>query len=65
MTPFAPPTAPIAPMSVALLGEDYPGLRIHAEVAEGDLVRPGQVLFRDARRPGICFVAPIAGRVAA
>jgi Na+-transporting NADH:ubiquinone oxidoreductase subunit A len=52
-------------MSVALLGEDYPGLRIHAEVAAGDLVRPGQVLFRDARRPGICFVAPIAGRVAA
>lgn len=56
---------PPAALAAALLGADYPGLRIRAEVAEGDRVAPGQILFRDARRPQIAFASPIRGRVAA
>ena len=50
-------------MPAALVGADYPGLRIRAEVTEGDVVEAGQVLFRDRRRSDIAFVAPIRGRV--
>lgn len=49
--------------SVALLGEDYPGLRPRMEVAQGDLVAQGQILFRDAKRPAIAFASPVGGRV--
>lgn len=48
---------------VALSGADYPGLRIRAEVSQGDQVHLGQVLFRDRKRPQIAFAAPIDGRV--
>lgn len=48
---------------VALLGEDYPGLRIKPAVEKGDDVAIGQHLFYDAKRPAIAFVSPIQGRV--
>lgn len=48
----------------ALLGDDYPGLRIKLEVAKGDEVAAGQTLFHDAKRPAIAFASPIQGRVA-
>lgn len=51
--------------SVGLLGEDHPGLRPLFAVSEGDVVRAGQVLFVDRRRPEIRTVAPVAGRIAA
>lgn len=57
------PTPDIA-CPVALLGEDYPGLRPRLAVAEGDLVATGQAVFVDARRPAIAFASPITGRVA-
>ena len=47
----------------ALLGTDCPGLRAAFEVAAGDRVKLGQVLFRDRKRPRIAFVAPVSGTV--
>jgi len=49
--------------TVALLGEDAPGVRPELRVALGDRVRSGQPLWVDRRRPELCFVAPGAGVV--
>ena len=51
--------------SVALLGDDYIGMKPTMAVAEGDVVKRGQVLFEDRKSPGVVFTAPAAGRVAA
>lgn len=48
---------------VAILGADFPGLKIREQVEEGDLVEAGEVLFRDRKTPEIAFVAPTRGRV--
>ena len=50
---------------VAALGDDTPGLRARMAVAEGDIVRRGQLLFEDRTRVGARYVSPGAGRVAA
>lgn len=50
---------------VALLAEDYLGLRPTMFVAPGDVVRRGQPLFEDKRNPGPVFTSPAAGRVLA
>ena len=50
---------------VALLAEDYVGLRPTMRVVEGDDVRRGQLLFEDKQRPGVRFTAPAAGTVQA
>ena len=54
-----------APMvgRVALLADDYVGLRPTMHVAVGDDVRRGQLLFEDKKRPGVRFTAPGSGRV--
>ena len=49
--------------SVALLGRDYLDLRPSMHVQEGDVVRLGQPLFGDRRRPGVVVTAPGAGIV--
>lgn len=49
----------------ALMANEYHGLRADMQVAEGDSVRVGQVLFRERRCPDICYVAPAAGVVEA
>jgi Na+-transporting NADH:ubiquinone oxidoreductase subunit A len=49
--------------SVALLGDDAPGVRPELRVAAGDRVRLGQTLWVDRRRPAVRFTAPGAGRV--
>ncbi len=48
---------------VALLGEEYVGMRptMHARV--GDEVKKGQVLFADKKNPGVLFTAPASGKV--
>lgn len=51
--------------SVAVLGEEYVGMRPFMRVNEGDVVRKGQVLFEDKKNPGVVFTAPAAGRVTA
>lgn len=48
---------------MAILGADFPGLRIRVQVEEGDLVDAGQTLFHDRKTPEIAFVAPTRGRV--
>jgi Na+-transporting NADH:ubiquinone oxidoreductase subunit A len=50
---------------VAILGADFPGLRIKPAVAEGDTVSAGQPLFHDRKRSQIAFIAPVDGRVSA
>ena len=51
--------------SVALLGVDYVGLKPKINVAEGDRVKLGQVLFSDKKNPGVNFTSPGAGVVTA
>ena len=50
---------------VALLADDYIGLRPTMRVAVGDDVKRGALLFEDKKRPGVRFTAPAAGTVAA
>ncbi len=50
---------------VALLAEDYVGLRPTLHVNVGDSVRRGQILFEDKKLPGVRYTAPAAGTVAA
>ena len=50
--------------SVAVLGEDFPGMRPTMLVKEGDVVKKGQALFSDKRNEGVLFTAPAAGRIA-
>lgn len=49
--------------TVALLGSDYRGVSFELLCNEGDEIKAGAALMRDARRPDIRFAAPAAGRV--
>ena len=49
--------------SVALTGVDYVGLKPTMQVAEGDRVKLGDVLFSDKQHPSVVFTAPGAGVV--
>lgn len=49
---------------VAVLGEEYHGMRPTMRVRVGDKVKKGQVLFEDKKTPGVLFTAPAAGVVA-
>ncbi len=51
--------------SVAILGQDYIGLKPKMMVAEGDTVKLGQVLFSDKQNPDVLFTSPAAGVVKA
>ncbi|NTS77603.1 Na(+)-translocating NADH-quinone reductase subunit A [Catenovulum sp. SM1970] len=48
---------------VAVLGEEYIGMRPTMRVRVGDTVKKGQVLFEDKKNPGVVFTAPAAGEV--
>lgn len=48
---------------VAILGEEYVGMRPTMRVQVGDKVKKGQVLFEDKKNPGVLFTAPAAGSV--
>lgn len=50
---------------VALLGEEYVGMRPSMKVREGDVVKKGQVLFEDKKNLGVVFTAPAGGTVTA
>lgn len=47
----------------AVLGHDYVGMRPTMAVREGDRVKRGGVLFTDKKNEGVCFTAPVAGRI--
>lgn len=51
--------------TVAVLGEEYVGMRPTMAVEVGDTVKKGQVLFEDKKNPGVKFTAPLAGTVTA
>ncbi|MEM9825688.1 MAG: Na(+)-translocating NADH-quinone reductase subunit A [Planctomycetota bacterium] len=55
---IAKPTA-----RVALLGDDYVGMKPTMMVAEGDAVKLGQILFEDKKNPGVLFTSPASGTV--
>jgi Na+-transporting NADH:ubiquinone oxidoreductase subunit A len=50
---------------VALVGDDYVGLRPTMLVQEGERVALGQPVFTDKKNPGFNFTAPGCGKVAA
>ncbi|MCL1065921.1 Na(+)-translocating NADH-quinone reductase subunit A [Shewanella olleyana] len=50
---------------VAILGEEYVGLKPTMLVEEGDMVKKGQALFEDKKTPGVVFTAPASGEVIA
>lgn len=50
---------------VAVLGEEYVGMRPSMLVQEGDWVKKGQPLFEDKKNPGVLFTAPASGKVSA
>ena len=50
---------------VALIGEEYVGLKPTMMVEVGDHVVTGQVLFEDKKTPGVLFTAPASGIVSA
>jgi Na+-transporting NADH:ubiquinone oxidoreductase subunit A len=52
-------------MHVAVLGDDFVGLKPTFHVQPGDRVGRGQLLFEDKRLPGVRHTAPAAGTVAA
>ncbi|MDO4642420.1 MAG: Na(+)-translocating NADH-quinone reductase subunit A [Cardiobacteriaceae bacterium] len=47
--------------NVAVLGEDYQGLKPTMLVKEGDDVVLGQPLFEDKKNPGVLVCAPVSG----
>lgn len=49
--------------SVAVLGQDYPGMKPTMMVQEGDEVSLGQPLFADKKNEGVIYTAPATGRV--
>ncbi|KKO48576.1 Na(+)-translocating NADH-quinone reductase subunit A [Arsukibacterium sp. MJ3] len=49
--------------TVAVLGEEYVGMRPTMSVEVGDTVKKGQVLFEDKKNLGVKFTAPLAGTV--
>ena len=49
--------------SVAVLGNDYVGMKPTMLVEEGDLVKLGQPLFEDKKNPGVMFTSPAGGRI--
>jgi len=48
---------------VAVMADDFPGMKARMHVEEGDTVKRGQVLFEDRKRPGVMHTAPGAGRI--
>ena len=48
---------------VAVLGEEYVGMRPSMAVKVGDYVKKGQLLFSDKKNEGVLFTAPASGVV--
>lgn len=53
------------PARIALLADDYVGMKPSFHVQIGDTVKRGQVLFEDKKTPGVLYTSPGAGTVAA
>ena len=64
-TPSAELDSAPACTRVAVLADDYVGMKPRMAVQVGDTVQRGQLLFEDRKNPGVRFTAPGAGEVAA
>ncbi len=53
----------ILPTRVAVVADDFPGMKPAMRVEEDEVVRRGQVLFEDRKCPGVLHTAPGAGRI--
>jgi Na+-transporting NADH:ubiquinone oxidoreductase subunit A len=53
----------VLPKTVALLGEDYIGMKPTFEVNIGDEVKTGQVVFTDKKMPKVKYTSPGTGKV--
>ena len=53
------------PKTVALLGDDYVGMKPQFAVSVGDDVKLGQTLYRDRRMPDVRYASPGSGKVIA
>ena len=51
------------PRKVAILGDDYVGMKPTMAVKVGDQVKIGQLLFTDKKMPQVRYTAPGAGTV--
>ena len=51
------------PQTVAVLGDDYVGMKPTMLVSVGEKVKKGQVLFSDKKNEGVVFTAPASGRI--
>ncbi len=51
--------------TVAILGEDYVGMKPTMHVKAGDSVKKGQLIFEDKKTPGVKYTAPAGGTVTA
>ena len=52
-----------APQKVALLGDDYVGMKSTMAVKTGDKVKIGQTLFTDKKMPIVRYTSPGTGTV--
>ncbi len=50
---------------IAIMANDYVGMKPTMKVKPGDFVKRGQILFEDKKMPGVFFTAPGAGTVKA
>lgn len=50
---------------VAILADDFPGMKARFIAKEGELVRRGQPIFEDRKLPGVVHTAPGAGTIIA
>ncbi len=57
--------AALQPRRVALIADDYVGMKPTMQVSVGDDVRRGQLLFEDKKNPSVRFTAPASGQVTA
>ncbi|MEE2673042.1 MAG: Na(+)-translocating NADH-quinone reductase subunit A [Myxococcota bacterium] len=53
----------VRPQRIALMADDFPGMKPAMRVKEGESVKRGQVLFEDRKNPGVLHTAAGAGRV--
>jgi len=51
--------------SIAIIGDDYIGMKPTMEVKVGDKVKSGQILFSDKKTEGVHYTSPASGIVSA
>ncbi|MBQ3656846.1 MAG: Na(+)-translocating NADH-quinone reductase subunit A [Bacteroidales bacterium] len=53
----------VNPAFISIKPSDFPCVKPHLEVRQGDKVKAGSVIFTDKFRPQICFCSPVSGEV--